>query len=409
MNRMKKILSLILTLGLMLNLYGALAEPNLSLQDTAVRPGEWEKIYAEILEERAGSIQAYQDYVQSVTSIPSCRPVGFQDLNEDGFPELLFLDLEENPDYGFQVGRLWIYTQDGSGVRCVLTIQPEIDDLLYSWIYLAEHGMLTIWLSDTEMDWVYQLRPDLRGNYTVETTLIEQMDFSGEGPDMYILNGKKITAKKWQAQKKQIQAAQGRLIGSLMIDDGGSGLTHTQQEAREALSSGSITQAAEENNREIPYLEKLPELIFTEGRFTAGQKFEVYSAPSARAWRGAGGKAAITSGSEIFTAGEKDGWILILYELNSGVIRAGYIDSGKITGPYDSMDSLSFPEIRMKLKTTCEMTEDPIRGKSMIGKLKKGTQVTCLARFRGWIYIEAKVSGKTARGFVEPSSLEWVN
>jgi len=73
------------------------------------------------------------------------------------------------------------------------------------------------------------------------------------------------------------------------------------------------------------------------------------------------------------------------------------------------MDSLSFPEIRMKLKTTCEMTEDPIRGKSMIGKLKKGTQVTCLARFRGWIYIEAKVSGKTARGFVEPSSLEWVN
>ena len=40
-----------------------------------------------------------------------------------------------------------------------------------------------------------------------------------------------------------------------------------------------------------------------------------------------------------------------------------------------------------------------------ISKLKKGATVTCLAEYRGWIYVEAKVSGKTARGFIPPSSL----
>jgi hypothetical protein len=42
----------------------------------------------------------------------------------------------------------------------------------------------------------------------------------------------------------------------------------------------------------------------------------------------------------------------------------------------------------------------------VIRVLKKGTKVICLAEFRGWIYVEAKVSGKTARGFISPSCLD---
>ena len=114
---------------------------------------------------------------------------------------------------------------------------------------------------------------------------------------------------------------------------------------------------------------------------------------------------SVTSGSEILVAGIEEGWILILYELDSGVIRVGYIDSRKIKGSYTSGDALSFPRRQMTLAESAEMTDDPIRQKTAIGKLKKGTKVTCLAGYRGFVYVEAKVSGKTARGFIVPSSL----
>jgi hypothetical protein len=119
----------------------------------------------------------------------------------------------------------------------------------------------------------------------------------------------------------------------------------------------------------------------------------------------AGGKAAVTSGSEIFAAGKDGDWILILYELASGVIRAGYIDSAKITGPYSAGDALSLAGAEMTLTANAVMTDDPIRRAGTVGKLKKGARVICLAEYQGWIYVEARVSGKTARGFISPASL----
>ena len=97
--------------------------------------------------------------------------------------------------------------------------------------------------------------------------------------------------------------------------------------------------------------------------------------------------------------------ILILYELGNGVIRVGYIDSAKISGQYSSGDALSFAGTEMTLTENTVMTDDPIRQAGTIGKLKKGTKVNCLAEYQGWIYVEARISGKTARGFIAPSSL----
>ena len=87
------------------------------------------------------------------------------------------------------------------------------------------------------------------------------------------------------------------------------------------------------------------------------------------------------------------------------MVRVGYIVSRKISGEYTSGDLLSFSRTQMTLVTNTTMTDDPIRQKSTVGKLKKGTKVTCLAAYRGWVYVEAKVSGKTARGFIPRSSL----
>ena len=400
---MKRVASALMgTLFLILCLSGAIAEPNLTAQDSSARSGAWAEAYSAILQEHAGGIQAYQEYVTGITSIPVCRPVGIMDLTGDAVPELLFLDLVHDEEYGFELGRLWIYTLDGEGVHCALTLQPEIDDLLYSRYYLDSTGLLTVHLSDMEMGWILQLRPGLHGIYTAENTLIEQADFSGESPDAYFQNGKKITAKKYKAQIAEIQAAQGVLIGSLQVEEGGCGFTHTLAEALENIISGKLETAQQPPS---PSGGELPALSFFKGSFTAGEKYAVYSAPGTKSWRGANGKAAITSGSEIFVAGTEEGWILILYELDSGVIRAGYIQSGKISGEYTSGDALTFPRTQMTLTAGAVMTDDPVRQQTTIGKLKKGTKVTCLAEYRGLIYVEAKVSGKTARGFISPASL----
>ena len=395
---------LILMVFLLLCLGTALADPNFSLQDTSVRSGSWTDVYAAILTEQSPRIRAYQDYVASVTSSTVCHPVGLTDLTGDGIPELLFLELADDSEYGFQVGQLRIYTWDGGNVHCALTLQPEIDDLMYSKCYSAKHGLLTLHFSDCEMTWTLQLCLDPGGHYVTENVLIEQPDFSGESPDLYFLNGKKLSQKKYQSQYAKIQSAQGSLVGSMDVDNGGTGFAWTLEEALNLLSSGGVLQNMPENG-----MSQLPELSFFRGSFTAGQKFAVYSAPSSRSWRGANGKAAITSGSEIYVAGTEDGWILILYELGNGVVRAGYVDSRQIEGPYSSVDVLSLSGTPMTLVKSAEMTDDPIRQNETVGKLKKGAQVTCLARFRGWIYVEAKVSGKIARGFIEPSSLGWDN
>ena len=410
---MKKRLSGILAfLLLLLCASGAGADPDLTLRDTSVRSEPWIKAYAQILEERSADILAYREYVAEVTSLSDCRPVGLIDLTGDGIPELLYLDLLEDTEYGFKVGRLWIYTQDGTGVHCMLSLQPEIDDLLYSGVYLGKDGLLTLEFNDCEMGWKMQFEPGQDGVYTTKTILISQEDFSGEGPDTYEQNGKKISAKAYRSAVEQMQATRGALIGSLQLDDGGSGFQFTLEEALQALATGVIPELDISGNNvtaqvESPTKGQLPELVFSRATFTPGQKFAVYSAPSARSWRGAKGKAAITSGSEIDAAGVTDGWILIWYELGSGLNRVGYIDAKSIKGDYTAGGDLTLAHTEKVLTADAEMTDDPVHQATVIGRLKKGAGVVCLAEFRGLIYVEAKVSGKTARGFISPSALSF--
>ena len=222
-----------------------------------------------------------------------------------------------------------------------------------------------------------------------------------------VRNGKKISAKQFQSLKEQVRADEGTLIGSLQVEEGGSGLAWTLEEALSALSSGDLPASGASPSR-LPASsgDSLPALSFSRGTFTPGQKFAVYSAPSAKSWRGAKGKASITSGSEILVAGTDGGWILILYELDSGVTRVGYINPKNIRGEYTAGEPLLFSGERRTLKEKTEITDDPLRRKTAMGKLKKGTSVLCLAEYQGMIYVETKLGGKTARGFIPSSALE---
>ena len=65
---MKKGFSVILALiFLVLCVGGAGADPDLTLQDTSVRPEPWAEAYSQVLKEHSDGIRAYRDYVAEVT------------------------------------------------------------------------------------------------------------------------------------------------------------------------------------------------------------------------------------------------------------------------------------------------------------------------------------------------------
>ncbi len=280
----RRVFGWILTVFLLLCPGGVRTEPDLSVRDGTVRTGPWTEAYAAILSERSAGIQAYRDYAASVIGLPDCRPVGLTDLTGNGIPDLLFLDLVDDTEYGYTVGRLWIYICDGSGVHCALTLQPETDDLLYSRFYLSKTGTLTLRFSDTEQGWILRLHLSPKGVYEADTVLTDASDLSGEGPDYYYLNGKEISSGTFQSLTAQVLAGLGSMIGSLMADDGGSGFAYTVTEALDALASGKMGRSDGQAAPAVPG--ELPEPVFIEGSFAAGQRSAVCSAPSEWSRRG---------------------------------------------------------------------------------------------------------------------------
>lgn len=141
----------------------------------------------------------------------------------------------------------------------------------------------------------------------------------------------------------------------------------------------------------------------------ANQKLAVYSAPSKSAWRGANGKAMVNTNGAIYAAGWESGWLLIMYETNQGSVRVGYVKAGDIRGGVPMDLNLSFSYDTATVQESCTLTDDPARTGSSITTLRAGTQVTWLTRFynnAAWDYVEVKVNGKTARGFIRAGSLD---
>lgn len=143
----------------------------------------------------------------------------------------------------------------------------------------------------------------------------------------------------------------------------------------------------------------------------AGQKLAVYSAPSSASWRGANGKAMVSTNGAVWTAGWENGWLLIFYETNNNSVRVGYVQGSKISGKVSENRQLNFAETTVKTKKACAMTDDPVMAAVTIRTIPKGTRVTYLTTVANqngdaWDYIQASVNGKKARGFVRHGSLD---
>lgn len=141
----------------------------------------------------------------------------------------------------------------------------------------------------------------------------------------------------------------------------------------------------------------------------ANQNLAVYSAPTKSAWRGANGKASVSTNGAIYAAGWESGWLLIMYETNNGSVRVGYVNASSIRGGVPMDLNLDFAYDSASVLTRCTLTDDPARTGSSIVTLQPGTTVTWLTRFynqSAWDYVETTVNGKTVRGFIRAGSLD---
>lgn len=132
-----------------------------------------------------------------------------------------------------------------------------------------------------------------------------------------------------------------------------------------------------------------------------GQKLAVYSAPSENSWRGAGGKAKVSTNGSVYAAGWVNGWLLMMYETNSGAVRVGYIHNIKGAVDADMLFLMGSPRTVLK---DCTLTDDPATNSTSIRRFSAGEQITYLTGFQNgmgsWAYVESTVDGTLVRGFV---------
>ena len=145
----------------------------------------------------------------------------------------------------------------------------------------------------------------------------------------------------------------------------------------------------------------------------ANQRWPVYSAPSTSAWRGAGGKAMVSTTGYVYAAGWENGWLLLMYETNNGYVRVGYTRSSDMKqAPSANLPYLAFDYSTATVKRQCSLTDDPARCFEAITSLQQGQKVTYLTTFfnrQPWAYVETTVNGTVVRGFIPASALDVVS
>lgn len=138
------------------------------------------------------------------------------------------------------------------------------------------------------------------------------------------------------------------------------------------------------------------------------QRLPVYSAPDQSSWRGANGRAEVSTNGNVFAAGWESGWLWVMYETSNGSVRVGYVSSTDLRGNVPINDMLTFSYEPVTVLSNCTLTDDPARTGSMMTTLTAGTTVTYLTSCfnqHAWDYVETTVNGQRARGFLPAGML----
>lgn len=189
--------------------------------------GSPEQAYAQILNSHASAIQTYEarsiEYRQGGTHVVSqCRPVGFEDLNADGVPELIFMEAVYGEDQEAR-GDLYIYSWRNGSAGCTLYVpgitRPDYDDFLGFDIYLSSLGgnSLVIEHYEYECPWILQFSADASGQYDLNSYLHwEYWSNNGEQDVRYLANGTAVSADEYSLRLDSLRNAKTRTVSGYM-------------------------------------------------------------------------------------------------------------------------------------------------------------------------------------------------
>ncbi len=152
-----------------------------------------------------------------------------------------------------------------------------------------------------------------------------------------------------------------------------------------------------------PTLPASAELQAQNIKFTGGRKYDVFSAPTRASYRGANGKAAVSTNSWIQVFGVEDGWAMIQYSIDAKHYRIGYIVEEALPANAD-VDWLNFQPIPAWTTRGVNLTDDPFYSGSSMTRLTNAVEVQWLATIGEWAYIEV-TDGQLMRGFIPADAL----
>ncbi len=152
-----------------------------------------------------------------------------------------------------------------------------------------------------------------------------------------------------------------------------------------------------------PKLPASAELQAQNIKFTGGRQYDVYSAPTRASYRGADGKAVVSTNSWIQVFGVEDGWAMIQYSIDAEHYRIGYIVAEALPAKAD-VGYLNFSPIPAWTDRLVMLTDDPFYSGEVMDTIASGSQVQWLATIGNWAYVE--VNGRQLmRGFIPAYAL----
>ena len=139
-------------------------------------------------------------------------------------------------------------------------------------------------------------------------------------------------------------------------------------------------------------------------KFTGGQKYPVYTGPGEDYVRSGNGKGLVSTNGWIEVYGQKDGYILIQYSIDSSHYRFGWIDRNALPEG-TSVPGMDFASISAdtlsEITQDTFLTDDPLFSQNKLCSLKAGQTVSWLAVLNDdWAYVLVNVNGKMMCGFV---------
>ena len=211
--------------------------------------GSWAEAYTQILNNHEQPIRQYENrtielYIMNGYKSIYCRPVAIEDLDTDGVPELIFMELVSRG--GEACGDLYLYSWNQDSASCRLYVpgitQPDYDETLGFHIYCSSYGgnSLVIEYDEYEWPWLLQFSRNALNQYTLINYLHAEFDNSNEGNDRIYRNEKLISETEYWGMREEIQNGKTKTVSDYTAADYSTyGFTYTWAEAKSKLQQNA--------------------------------------------------------------------------------------------------------------------------------------------------------------------------